>query len=375
MRICLSTANTLTYPQGGVLWVFINWALGLLELGHDVLWFDVVNRQKLQGTVADAVQTLRGRLRPYGLDERIVIAEPEGRPLPSDDTPGCRPLDEALAADLLLDFRYDLPPEFVARFPRSVFMDIDPGILQLNIARGYLPVPTHRTLFTIGENLQGAGSAVPQIGRNWLRTRPVVHLKSWPVMPLNPSAPFTTVSHWRMDEWIVEMDGSYYKNDKRSGFEPFFDLPARVNQPLELAICLGGEIDEQRMLQDKGWRVREAHEVTPTAERFHQYIQHESAGEFGCAKPAYVKFGSAWISDRTACYLASGKPCVVQHTGDSDYLPEGDGLFRFKILDDAAGAFSRIADDYPKQSRQARRLAEDLFDSNKVIPDLLEQAG
>ncbi len=373
MRICLSTSNTLRYPQGGVLWVFINWALGLRDLGHDVIWFDIADADAPPETTAVQVMALRERLAPYALDGALVIAARDGSELPAASTPGCRPLADARAADLLLDFRYDLAPAFIASFPRSIFMDIDPGILQLNIAKGYMPMPTHGVSATIGETVGEKSARFPDLGKTWLHTRPVVHLPSWPVTTA-PTLPFTTVSHWYMDDWIVEMDGSYYKNDKRSGFLPFLDLPARVKTPLELAICLAGEQAELDMLTARGWRVRESHEVTPTAERFRRYLLDESAGEFGCAKPAYVKYDTAWISDRTPCYLAAGKPAVVQHTGDSAFLPDGEGLFRFKTLDQAAHAFATLERDYDNQSRIARQLAQSLFDSRVVITRLLEQA-
>ena len=373
MQICLSTSNTLRYPQGGVLWVFLNWAFGLRSLGHEVIWFDVNDPKSTDGDTRQQIQTLKSRLKPYGFDQSIAIATRDGQALPAEVAGGCVAVEKVLESDLLIDFRYDLTADFVRRFKQSVYMDIDPGILQINIAKGYLRAPIHDVCFTIGETVGRPGSAFPDVGRRWLYTPPCVSLEQWPVHPAGANSPFTTVSHWYMDEWIVEADGSYYKNDKRSGFLPFLDLPRKVRQPLELAIFLAGEEAEYKMLREKGWRVRESHEATPTAEAFRGYVQN-SAGEFGCAKPAYVRYRTAWLSNRTLCYLASGKPCVVQNTGPSKILPNAEGMFRFDTPDEAAKAFEEIASDYDKQSHLARKLAEEFFDAKKVAEGLLLRA-
>ena len=136
-------------------------------------------------------------------------------------------------------------------------------------------------------------------------------------------------------QW-VEDAGGYYRNDKRSGFEPFLDLPRHTAQPLELALCLADdEGDDRRVLQERGWRVRHAYSVTSTPWDYQGYIQ-ASQGEFSCVKPSCVRLANAWVSDRTLCYLASGKPAVVQHTGPSRFLPDAEGLFRFRDVGEAA---------------------------------------
>jgi hypothetical protein len=350
--------------------VFLNWALGLKSLGHEVIWFDVADAGQA-GQTQEQIETLKQRLHPYGMDSAICVTTRNGEALA--EAGGCLNPQVLEDCDLLLDFRYDLSSDFVKRFRRSAYVDIDPGILQLNIAKGHLPVPTHDVCFTIGETVGREGALFPDVGRKWIYTPPCVALEWWPVCAAPPGAPFTTVSHWYMDEWIVEADGSYYKNDKRSGFQPFLDLPARVHQPLELAICLAGDQVERDILTARGWRVREAHEAAGTARTFHEYVQH-SAGEFGCAKPAYVKYQTAWISDRTICYLASGLPCIVQNTGASRFLPRAEGLFRFDTLEEAVDAFAAVAAEPVRHAQAARRLAEEHFDAKKVARNVLEMA-
>src|SRR5881398_961880 len=123
----------------------------------------------------------------------------------------------------------------------------------------------------------------------------------------------------------------------------------------------------------RGWSLRDAWDVSATPEQYRAYIQR-SRGEFSCAKPTYVKLATGWVSDRTACYLASGKPAVVQHTGPSRFLPDADGLFRFRNMDEAARALAQVESDYERHCRLARALAEEYFDARRVVGRMLEQA-
>ena len=194
-------------------------------------------------------------------------------------------------------------------------------------------------------------------------------------MPPPPGAPFTTVSQWQGGDWMVYGDESY-SNQKRDGFLPYLDLPRMTRPPLELALGLApGPSDEaeKQGLIDRGWRVRRAEEVTGTPWEYQKYIQ-SSAGEFSCCKPSCIRLQNAWISDRTICYLASGHPAVVQHTGPSRFLPDAAGLFRFRTLEEAAQMLNQVSADYSRQSANARALAEEFFDAAKVARRLLEIA-
>jgi hypothetical protein len=211
------------------------------------------------------------------------------------------------------------------------------------------------------------------VGLTWHHTPPCVALDWWPVRGAPSDAPFTTVSHWYADEWFVGADASF-RNDKRSGFLPFLDLPRRTSVPLELALCLAADDgDERDCLAHRGWRVRDAFAVTSTPWDYQRYIQ-DSRGEFSCVKPSCLYFQNAWISDRTLCYLASGKPAVVQHTGPSRFLPDDAGIWRFRDAEDAVRGLEAVAADYGRQSRLARALAEEFFDASKVAASVLERA-
>jgi hypothetical protein len=370
LTVCLA-ANTLSYPEGGGhLWVYLNWALGLRELGCRVIWMETVEPERPALQVQALVASLKTRLQRHGLAEWVALCPATGSRLAKGAADGCL---EDPDADLLLNLQYALHRDVVRRFRRSALIDIDPGLLQIWWSDGHIDGAEYDIYFTIGETVGRPGARFPDAGRKWHYTPPCVALSAWPACPAPPGAPFTTVSHWYEDEWVEDADG-YYRNDKRSGFEPFLDLPRRTDQPLELALCLADdEEDDRRMLQEHSWRVRHAYSVTSTPSDYQGYIQG-SRGEFSCVKPSCVRLANAWVSDRTLCYLASGKPAVVQHTGPSRFLPDAAGLFRFRDVEDAARCLETAATDYDRQSRQARALAEEFFDARKVTKRLLERA-
>jgi hypothetical protein len=366
MNLCLSTSNTLAYPQGGHLWVFINWALALRACGCDVVWLDVISPDTPLQKAVDAYHTLRGALRPFALADSIAVDT-----LGEDDATmqlrnvGLPTLDELDPGELLLDLRYDLPHRLIKRYRRSALIDLDPGQLQLAILQGKYRPPAHDILFSVGER-------VPEFqksGREWLHTFPCVALEQWPVGRASPAAPWTTVSHW-WGAWMMDPEGNLFPDAKKDGFRPYMGLPSKVPARFELALSLGGDEAERRWIEAHGFRVVDAHQLTSTPDDYRQYIQR-SAGEFSCAKPSYVKLRTAWLSDRTVCYLASGKPCVVQWTGPSKALPDAGGLCRFVELDDAVACMKRVIADYPAQCEAARALAESHFAGQNVAARLL----
>jgi hypothetical protein len=166
-----------------------------------------------------------------------------------------------------------------------------------------------------------------------------------------------------------------YENTKRVAFLEFADLPQFTRQPLELALVLRTKRDrgEQKSLEKCGWRIRQAWEVAGTPEMYQAYIQR-SRGEFSCAKPSYVRQQTSWISDRTLCYLASGKPVVVQNTGPSSFLPNGEGMFRFSTLEESANALAAINENYVRHCRAAREIAETHFDAKKALEGIMNLA-
>ena len=174
---------------------------------------------------------------------------------------------------------------------------------------------------------------------------------------------FTTVMTWKTESF-TDVDGN-----KDREFVRFIDLPARAPGRFELAVN-----GPHELLRDHGWSPLDAMRVSRTTDGYREFIQGSKA-EFGIAKHAYVAHRSGWFSDRTACYLAAGRPAVVQETGWSAHLPSGTGLIPFSTADEALDGIARVERDYPAHAAHAARIAGDCFDARRVLPRLLEQAG
>ncbi|HEX2551760.1 MAG TPA: hypothetical protein VHK64_09225 [Nocardioidaceae bacterium] len=354
----------------GHFWMYAQYVDGLRRVGCDVWWLEELPATSDPGADQSRIQTLRERLRPLGLAERILLYRWEGGPDPTYLTHSARRAEQVLArAELLLNFHYEMRPALLARFRRTALVDIDPGMLQLWWRRGDLQVQQHDRYFSIGESID---DVVP--GVSWVHSPPVVSLDLWPYQPGPTGAAFTSVSSWSSRAYVALADGTMIDTNKRLSYLDLADLPQRTQQTLELATVLGpGEEEDRSLLEGLGWSVRDATEVAGTPETYQRYIQR-SRGELGCAKPAYVLLRNAWVSDRTVCYLASGKPAVVQDTGPSSYLPDGCGLLRFSTVDEAAAALDEVAAHYEQHCRAAREIAEACFSATGVVTRLLGQA-
>lgn len=372
--VCLSVMSLDCPSAGGHRWVYLNWALGFQALGCRVIWMESTHPSARPERVMAGMEALKKSLRPYGLHESVALKSWSGETLPAELTQGSLDLDAAAReADLLLNQQYDAPEAVVRRFRRSALLDIDPGLLQIWVNGGHIRLAPHDRYFTIGETVGRPGARFPDLGLAWEYTPPCVATDWWPARRVPKGAPFTTVSSWNGGEWMEDGQG-VYQNDKRSGFLPLLDLPRHTTQPLELALALSDhEKEDEALLRDKGWRVQEASDVSSTLSDYQRYIQN-SRGEFSCVKPSCVRLQNAWISDRTLCYLASGKPAIVQHTGPSRFLPDAEGLFRFRSLEEAAGHLDTAARTYDRQCRAARLLAEEHFDARRVAGSVLERA-
>jgi hypothetical protein len=285
-------------------------------------------------------------------------------------------IEVATEVDLLLNMAYSIPKKVLGRFRRSALLDIDPGLTQIWINESQMHIEEHDVYFTIGETVGRPEALFPDCGLRWLYSPPPVYLPAWPQVWATSEAPYTTITSW-WGKWVLFQEHKF-ENGKRNGFIPFLDLPHRVSQKLELSISLGAEdnewIESERMaISERGWQVRFAHTVASTPWDYQNYIQN-SRGEFSCAKPSCIHLQNAWISDRTLGYLASGKPAVVQHTGSSRFLPDSAGLFRFRDLAEAAHYLEKVEEDYERQCKLSRALAEEYFDSRKVVGRVLEYA-
>lgn len=379
--VVVAAYNVAGFPEGGGhFWVYLQYVLGLRELGCEVYWLEGFRTKGRAEQEAAALATFRARMERYGLSGKSIVYLATSKK-PSPDAPreylGVKRHEAESVfekADLLLNFHYAMSPALLARFRRTALIDIDPGLLQFWMSRGQLSVPRHDLYFTVSENVGKRGGRIPDCGLDWIPIRPFVSLAHWPFQFDSRCEAFTTVSIWDSSDWIVDRDQKY-ENTKRVAFLEYAHLPQLTLQPLELALFLKRERDlkEWKEMEKRGWRIRHSREVAATPELYRAYVQ-QSRGEFSCAKRSCMEFQNAWVSDRTVCYLASGKPVVVQNTGPSAFLPNGEGMFRFTTPEQAARAFEAINGDYERHCRAARKLAETYFDSKQIVGKILNCA-
>ena len=361
------------FPVAGFFWHPVSYALGFRDLGHEV-WFlddggwgpDVFDPQsgRTDPEGHAAVRFLEAEMAAVGLGGRWAY-----RHVGSDRFSG---MDEGTvgevlaAADVLVNVSLMLParPEYL-RIPHRLAIDTDPVFTQVSVARGS-PVPEmHTRLFTFGR------PPLPGQRHEWLPTRQAVATRYWPVAPPPaPGSPFTTVTSWQAYE-PLHWEGREYGLKDRS-IREHVDLPGRTSVPLSLGLAGGIDRGEgARFLKSRGWRVEDALAPTRSSESYRRHIA-ASAGEIGFAKHAYVAARSGWFSDRTCCYLASGRPAVVQDTGWTDWLPSGEGVLGFSTTAEAASALDEVAADLDRHCAAARKVAEEHFEATVVCRELLE---
>ncbi|HEY0007951.1 MAG TPA: hypothetical protein VGB55_04430, partial [Tepidisphaeraceae bacterium] len=201
MRICVSAPNTLGYPDGGHIWVFINWVLGFRSLGHEISWLDIAPAEDSPERLRERIKVLQDRLRPFGLDTVLALSTEDGDPLSDEADLPLQPLEHALSADVLCDHRYNLAHKTVARFKRSMMIDIDPGQFHVALDLGTYNLAPHDAYFTIGEWPKFTDKQPALFntrGWQWHYTPPPVALDQWPVKAVSGHAAFTTVSNWFM---------------------------------------------------------------------------------------------------------------------------------------------------------------------------------
>ena len=374
--VVVSPYRTLKFLEGGGhFWVYLQYVHGLRQVGCDVYWVEQLDSR---GAAQDGsqVERLFRRLERYGLAGRAILCTGTGG---ERSYLGASPSDvhELFArADLLLNFHYAIDPGLLACFRRTALVDIDPGLLQTWMSTGQLTVAPHDVYLTTGETVGTPSASFPDAGLDWEHIRPPVCLDLWPYTYDPRCDAFTTVTNW-WGGWATEtVHGRpvLYDNTKRIAYLAFAGLPSLTSQPLELAVHLApGDGQERQMLERRGWRIRHASEVSSTPERYRTYIQR-SRGELSCVKPSCVKFQNGWVSDRSLCYLASGKPVVMQDTGPSPYLPFGDGILRFSTSEEAVAALAAVNANYPHHCQSARQIAETWFDARQIAERILNVA-
>ena len=359
------------HPFGGVTWCSLMYLLGLRALGHEVFYIEDTGEcvyDPVQNTRATdpsyGTSYINAALAPFGLGDRWSFVNYDGsyHGRSAEDV-----RRYAADADLFINLSggsWFWRDEY-ARIPHKVFIDSDPAFTQLAIAKAepwYVAFfRRFDRLFTFGSNIGTDRSPVPTGDFTWLKTWQPITLDDWRTAA-GAGDRFTSVMTWQIESF-ADVGGN-----KDQEFIKYIDLPSRTIQRFELAIN-----GPQKLLREHGWKTVDAMRVSRTPAEYRNFI-HRSKAEFGVAKHTYVATRSGWFSDRTECYLASGRPALVQDTGWTAHLPSGEGLLSFSTIDEAIAGIDRINSDYPRHAACAADIAREHFDARIVLARLLERA-
>jgi hypothetical protein len=367
--------------NGGHTWVFLQYLLGFRKLGWEVLFLDRLEPEMCvdsQGRPAEVersfnVEYLERVFSRFALDDRYSVFYGDRRTIGLSRE---QVLQEVGEAALLLNVNgfFD-DEEVLARAARRVYFDIDPGFAQMwRALRLHDAFRGHDAYVTVGESVGLPECTIPTDGIDWITTPQPVLLDRWPAQSGNGSGAFTSVGSWRGPFGPIDYEGVRY-GLRVHEFRRFAELPHLVSEPLEIALDIDeADAADVELLRSAGWTLRDPREVAADPCRYRSYVQ-ESSAELMVAKNMYVQSRSGWFSDRSICYLASGRPVLAQETGFSRHHPVGLGLLAFSTLDEAVAGVKRIGADYATHSRAARELAAERFDSNRVLGRLLGELG
>jgi len=357
----------------------LQYPLGLKALGHDVLWLETYRKCGLEPRDNYLIQAFLNRMREYGLESNItlLVFERDEKIVDLDTAEvigkSRSDLQQLVSgADLLWNFANALQPPLLFRFKRRALVDGDPGHLQVCALETEMGQSRHDFFLTAGCKLHDSDCEVPTLGKTWHSFPQFVYLPMWPVAPdPGPQAPFTSVTQWNAGEvWWGERVLSV---GKRDAYLQIAQLPWRAKRPFELAANMD-QSDMQTdgvLLESNGWRIVSAHTAAATPAAYQEYIARSRA-EISCPKPIYRELRTGWFSDRSACYMATGRPVLAEDTGFGDHFPTGKGLLVFRDLECAIERVKRIDADYPMHSRAAREFAEQYLDSARCLTAMLD---
>jgi hypothetical protein len=370
-------------PFAGVAWQVLHYLEGFRHAGYDVVYVEDTQswpynpeRNEVTDDPSYTLAYLRGAMEWAGFRDRWAYVAPDDRVFGLRR----RELDAILArADALANVTgATLLRETYLEIPIRIYVESDPVLAQIEVAHGngftidLLSAHTHH--FSFGENLGTPACPVPVERFRYRPTRQPVVLDWWARRePAAANGRFTTVSSWRQTGKDAVWNGETYLWSKHVEFLKFVDLPARSAHRLELALACDDE-SALALLRRNGWHVVDALDVSTSVFAYRDYVRG-SHGEFTVAKDQYVRTRSGWFSDRSASYLAAGKPVVTQDTGFGTVLPTGEGLFAFTTADEAIQAFDEIEADYARHARAAREIAGEYFDARRVTAAMLAETG
>jgi hypothetical protein len=384
-RLRLVVVGTATSnPYAGLAWMHMQIVIGLQRLGHEVYYFETMSnwpydplRERYVDDCEYALPYLERLAKDFGIGDRWAYRR-------SYSDIAWFVLSRRKAEDLLLNSDAVIDVSGATSFAKEelkvgtlVYLGTDPVEHEVGYFNGNekvrATVAEHNLFATYGENIGTSHSPIPPLPGLRARTRQPVLLDLWAAGEPGKNE-FTTVCNWSgLGE--VEFRGEKYYWSKDREFMKFIDLPKRIDQPIELAMGLRYiSSDTCEMLNKQGWRLTDAHAMTLDPWPYRDYVR-ASRGEFSVAKDQNVRLRSGWFSERSACYLAAGRPVVTQNTGFGTVLPTGEGLFAFDTMEEILAAFDAIRGDYARHARAARAIAEEYFRAETVLTKLLLDLG
>jgi hypothetical protein len=383
MRIAIVSGALANKPgNGGNAWTRLQWVLGLRRFGFQVYFVEQISRETCvdgRGQVATFEDSrnceyFRQICRRFNLSETASLVYEQGIAVAGISLAQLAAV--AKQAELLVNISGHLTLPAIKEPPRrKIYFDDDPGYTQFWHASGTsaAQLEGHDAYYTVGAGIGHASCSIPTGGIPWKPTPPLVVLDQWPAAELPPARGFTTIASWRGAYGRVAFAGRTF-GQKAHEFRKFVELPQQTGQRFEIALEIhAAENNDIAQFENHGWQLTDPGEVA-LPDAYQRYIQ-TSAAEFSVAQGIYIETRSGWFSDRTACYLASGRPALVQDTGFSRTLPVGEGLLVFRTLDEAAEGVLRITSNYERHCRAARDVAARCFDSDRVLGRILNEIG
>lgn len=370
-------------PLAGPTWHHLQYVLGLRELGHDVWYLEDSTDYPFcydpsRGvTDADARYGLAYAERVFrqaGVGDRWAYYDANDASGRWQGPAGNRMLELCASADLMINVSGVNPMRpWLEAIPRRVLVDTDPVFTQVDILQDPSQrrfAESHNVFLTFAESFGQPGCEVPDDGLPWQPTRQPVVLNAWQPAPPCPDGPYTTVMLW--DSYDRRHWGGRSWGMKSEEMERFLSMPSRCHRRFDLAV--GGGTAPNERLEAMGWRLHNPLDMTCDPWRYQDFMRASKA-EFSVAKHGYVASRSGWFSERSAGYLAVGRPVIVQDTGFSRHLPTGDGLLAFTDLEEAIAAVAEVERRYEQHCRAARRIVEAHFDCRTVLTRLLDAAA
>ncbi|MQA89844.1 MAG: hypothetical protein GEU90_06370 [Gemmatimonas sp.] len=380
-RIVIAGSLAQRPGKGGHAWVFLQYLLGFQRLGWDVLFLDRLEPEMCYDASGEPAPLERSEnlhyllrvIGAYGLEDSFAVLDGQGRSVGLSKAHVIAQVRESALLINVMGFLQD--PEILDAAPTRVFLDIDPGFPQmwqdLGLAR---PLSGHDRYVTIGENIGRPDCTIPTCGIDWITTPQPVVLDEWRTGESTPWTGFAGVGAWRGPFAPIEYRGATY-GLRVHEFRNFFDLPRATRETFTIALDIDpADARDIKALHSAGWSVVKPQVVVAEPWTYREFI-HRSSAEFMVAKGMYVRSNSGWFSDRSICFLASGRPVLAQETGFSRQLPVGNGLIAFSTLEEAADGAAAIAADPRRHGRAALSVAREHFDSDRVLTGMLEKLG